>query len=165
MLDEEQPGQLPGRPKGYVATEVPRADDPAFGAAVARVYATARQEHKAMAQQRGEDEAGRWLPALSAEDYGKHLEDLAQLQLELIAYRDTEYEHLRRQPDQPTGQQASTGDHARLEQWSRDLAARHEALQADYERLQHWAGDMEAQLRAAGQGGARANIARLLRRR
>jgi hypothetical protein len=85
--------------------------------------------------------------------------------LELIAYRDAEYEHLRRQLDQPTGQQAPAGDYARLEEWSRDLAARHEALQADYERLQHWAGDLEAQLRAAGQGGARANIARLLRRR
>jgi hypothetical protein len=161
LFDEDHPDRL----GGYVATEVPRVADPAFGAAVARVYATARQEYRTMARRRGEDEAGRWLPALSSEDYGRHLEDLVQLQLELIAYRDAEYEHLRRQLDQPSGQQLPADDYARLEEWSRDLAARHETLQADYERLQRWAGEMEAQLRAAGQGHARASIARLLRRR
>jgi hypothetical protein len=56
-------------------------------------------------------------------------------------------------------------EYERLGEWSRDLAARHEALQADHERLQRWAGVLEAQLRAAAHGGARARIARLLRRR
>jgi hypothetical protein len=153
---------------GFVVTEVPRTDAAAFGAAVARAYAAAMQEFSAMVRRNGEGESGRWLPALSAEDYGKHLEDLVQLQLELIAYRDAEYEQLRRQGEATggaRGQQPLTGDYARLETWSRDLEARHEALQVDYERLQQWASGLEEQLRATRQGGARANIARLLRRR
>lgn len=147
--------------RGYAVTEVPRVEDPAFGAALARVCEAARQEFAAMVERDGE--GGRWVPTLAAEDYGKHLEDLVQLQLELIAYRDAEYEQLRRESEASAGDQQ--GDYARLEAWSRELEAQHLALQAEHERLQRWASDLEAQVRAAGEGGARANIARLLRRR
>jgi hypothetical protein len=152
----------------YAVTAVPRADYAAFGAAMARVYAAAMQEYAAMVRRNGEGEGGRWLPGRSAEEYGRHLEDLVQLQLELIAYRDAEYEQLRRQGEAAvgaSGQQPADGDYARLAAWSRDLEARHEALQADYARLQQWAGELEAQLRAAGKARTRANITRLLRRR
>ncbi|MFN8512987.1 MAG: hypothetical protein U0232_11900 [Thermomicrobiales bacterium] len=147
--------------RGYAVTEVPHIEDPAFGAAMARVYGAARQEFSAMVERDGE--GGRWVPTLSAEDYGKHLEDLVQLQLELIAYRDAEYEHLRRESEASASDRQ--GDYARLEAWSRELEAQHAALQAEHERLQRWASELEAQVRAAGEGGARANIARLLRRR
>lgn len=145
---------------GYAVTEVPRVGDRAFGAAMARVYGAARQEFAAMVERDGVK--GRWIPALSAEDYGKHLEDLVQLQLELIAYRDAEFEQLRRESEASEGDQQ--GDYVRLEAWSRDLEAQHVALQAEHERLRRWASGLEAQVRAAGEGGARANIARMLRR-
>jgi hypothetical protein len=150
---------------GDAVTEVPRDDAAEFGAVMARVYGAARQEFSAMVGGASESGGGRWVPALSAEDYGKHLEDLVQLQLELIAYRDAEYEQLRRQSEVTAGVNNQQGDYAQLEAWSRDLEAQHKALHADYERLQKWASGLEAQLRTAEQGGARANIARLLRRR
>ena len=52
--------------RGYAVTEVPHIEDPAFGAAMARVYGAARQEFSAMVERDGE--GGRWVPTLSAEE-------------------------------------------------------------------------------------------------
>lgn len=141
----------------------------AAGATIRETYRSIMQERARMAGDDSTTAAGQWLPGLPPEEYGRHLEDLCQLQLEVIAYRDAEYEQLHRQiagsGDGGDGQRALQAEYERLGEWSRDLAARHEALQAEHARLQEWAGALETRLRAAQGGGLRGRVARLVRRR
>lgn len=140
-----------------------RLAEPLVGRMLREVYAATVQERTTMSD--AGVMVGQWLPGLPPEEYAKHLEDLCQLQLELIAYRDAEYEALRRQLAEAgegdgAGLRALKGEYERLGEWSRDVAARHEALQAEYERLRRWSGELEAQLRAARPGRLRRKIAR-----
>lgn len=135
----------------------------AGGEALAGIYAMVAREGGAM----GESGAGQWVPDLSAEDYGKHLEDLVQLQLELIAFRDVEYEQVCRERDAAraaAGRAPDADEHARLVAWARDLAAQHAALQAEHARLQGWAGELEARARGGRRAGVGGVIGRLWRR-
>ena len=151
-----------------------RLGDSAAGKALVGLYGAIVQEHTAMAGDDTTADSAQWLPGIAVEEYSKHLEDLCQLQLELIAFRDAEYDQLRHQLEvarQYGGSEGSSGqrtlktEYERLGSWSQDLAAQHAALQADYARMQHWSGELESQLQVAARGGRLARIVNVLRRR